>query len=196
MMLLSPINLLTLKSKVVMLPPGDFTAPDIYYRKYWRRVQHISNEFWSRWRKEALEHQALQCWQRWNTIRRDSKVGDDMVLRCLERPVNKLVMLVENEWLRWYAWVRFYDREPFMNDWEVSICFNIPRGAICRKDIVIQTFTIVNSWLLPYENFTCVNLRTTHIFCTLYSLIFFIVTDTCFELGIVFSLIDLYFFWL
>ena len=48
MMLLSPINLLTLKSRVVMLPPGVFTASDIYCHKHWRRVQHISNEIWSR----------------------------------------------------------------------------------------------------------------------------------------------------
>ena len=45
---LSPINLLTLKSRVVMPLPGVFTAPDIYCRKHWSRVQHISNEFWSR----------------------------------------------------------------------------------------------------------------------------------------------------
>ena len=41
MMPLSPINLLTLKSRVVMPPPGVFTAPGIYCRKHWRRVQHI-----------------------------------------------------------------------------------------------------------------------------------------------------------
>ena len=44
MMPLSPINLLTLKSRVVMPPPGVFTAPGIYCRKDWRRVQYISNE--------------------------------------------------------------------------------------------------------------------------------------------------------
>ena len=53
---LSPINLLTLKSRVVMLPPGVFTAPEICYHKHWRRVQLISNEFWRRWRKEVLKH--------------------------------------------------------------------------------------------------------------------------------------------
>ena len=42
---LSPINLLTMKSKVVMPPPGAFSPPDVYSRKHWRRVQHISNEF-------------------------------------------------------------------------------------------------------------------------------------------------------
>ena len=51
---LSPINLLTLKSRVVIPPPGVLTAPDIYCQKHWRRVQHISNEFWSKWRKEVL----------------------------------------------------------------------------------------------------------------------------------------------
>ena len=43
---LSPINLLTMKPKVVMPPPGVFSAPDMYSCKHWRRVQHISNEFW------------------------------------------------------------------------------------------------------------------------------------------------------
>ena len=50
---LSPTNLLTLKSREVMPPTGCFTAPDIYCCKHWRRVQHISNEFWSRWRKDV-----------------------------------------------------------------------------------------------------------------------------------------------
>ena len=40
----------------------------------------------------------------------------DMAIWYLERSVIKLVMLVENEWLTWYAmmmfWVRFHDREP------------------------------------------------------------------------------------
>ena len=48
---LSPINLLTMKSKVVMPPPGVFTSADMSCRKHWRRVQHLSIEFWSRWRK-------------------------------------------------------------------------------------------------------------------------------------------------
>ena len=94
MMPLSPINLLTLKSRVVMPPPGVFTAPDIYCCKHWRRVQHISNEFWSRWRKEVLA--TLQCQQKWNTIRRNCKVGDIVLIKeaAAERnswPMAKLV---------------------------------------------------------------------------------------------------------
>ena len=60
----SPINLLTMKSRVVMPPPGVFTSAEIYCRKHWRRVQHLSNEFWSRWRKEVLL--TLQNRQKWN----------------------------------------------------------------------------------------------------------------------------------
>ena len=51
---LSPINLLTMKSKLEMPPPGVFSTPDFYSCKHWRRVQHISNKFWDRWRKEVL----------------------------------------------------------------------------------------------------------------------------------------------
>ena len=45
---LSLTNLLTMKSKVIMLPPGEFSWPDICCRRQWRRVQHLSNGFWSR----------------------------------------------------------------------------------------------------------------------------------------------------
>ena len=134
---LSPINLLTIKSKVVMPPSRIFSTPDIYSRKHWRRAQHISNEFWDRWRKEVL--MTLQGRQKWNSPKRNCKVGGivllkdeaernrwpmakiiatnkgndgfvrsvrlmlgasnkvDSVARYLERPVNKLVMLVEND---------------------------------------------------------------------------------------------------
>ena len=71
---LGPVNLLTMKSKVVMPPPGHFTSPDWYCRKHWRRVQHLSNEFWNQWRKEVLL--TLQnCWK-WNKQQRNCKDGD------------------------------------------------------------------------------------------------------------------------
>ena len=134
---LSPINLLTMKSRVVMPPPGVFTSADMYCRKHWRRVQHLSNEFWSRWRKEVLL--TLQNRQKWNNKTRNCEIGDIVLVkddmernrwpmakvvatykdykgvvrnvrllmgsvnrvsqksRHLERPVNKLVVLVENK---------------------------------------------------------------------------------------------------
>ena len=76
---ISPINLLTLKSRVVMPPPRVFTAPDIYCCKCCKRVQYISNEFWSRWRKEVLA--TLQCRQKSSTIRRNCKVGDIVLFK-------------------------------------------------------------------------------------------------------------------
>ena len=45
---ISPSHIIAMKSKVVMPPLGVFGKPDLYSRRRWRRIQHISNEFWSR----------------------------------------------------------------------------------------------------------------------------------------------------
>lgn len=42
---LCPMNILTMKTKVVLPSPGKFPKKDLYVRKRWRRVQHIGNEF-------------------------------------------------------------------------------------------------------------------------------------------------------
>ncbi|XP_066910989.1 uncharacterized protein [Clytia hemisphaerica] len=52
---LTPNHLLTIKSSIVMPPPGLFEKADLYSRRRWRRVQDICNEFWSRWRKEYVQ---------------------------------------------------------------------------------------------------------------------------------------------
>ena len=49
---LSLTNILTMKTKVVIPPPGGLVRDDVFSRKLWRRIQHITNEFWKRWRKE------------------------------------------------------------------------------------------------------------------------------------------------
>ena len=51
---LTPNHLVTMKSKVLLPPPGVFQKGEMYLRKHWRRVQHLCNEFWVRWRKEFL----------------------------------------------------------------------------------------------------------------------------------------------
>ena len=139
MMPLSPINLLTLKSRVVMPPSGNFTAPYTFI------VVNIGEEyslslmsFGVDGEKKFLQH--FSVGKNGNTIRRNSKVGDivllkeaapkqniwpmakivvmntdgngfarrvklmlgtsstsDMAPQYLERPVDKLVMLVENK---------------------------------------------------------------------------------------------------
>ena len=44
---LSPNNLLTMKTTVILPPPGQFQREDVYMRKRWRRVQYLANIFWS-----------------------------------------------------------------------------------------------------------------------------------------------------
>ena len=76
---LSPSNLLTMKSDVILAPPGDFNRPDLYSKRRWRRVQHIAREFWSRWRKKFL--QSLQSRQKWNDSKRNFWIGDIVLLK-------------------------------------------------------------------------------------------------------------------
>ena len=40
---LTPNHLLTMKTKVVLPPPGNFVKEDMYARKRWRRVQYLAN---------------------------------------------------------------------------------------------------------------------------------------------------------
>ena len=76
---LTPNHLLTMKTKVILPPPGIFQSADMYCRRRWRRVQHLANEFWARWRKEYML--TLQERQKWKRIRRDSKVGDIVLIK-------------------------------------------------------------------------------------------------------------------
>ena len=76
---LTPNHLLTMKSKVIMPPPGVFQTADLYCRRRWRRVQHIVNEFWTRWRKEYL--QSLQKRSKWQHAKRNFMVDDIVLLK-------------------------------------------------------------------------------------------------------------------
>ena len=44
---LSSMQLLSSKTRVVMPPPVTFQTECMYCRKQWRRVQHLTNEFWT-----------------------------------------------------------------------------------------------------------------------------------------------------
>ena len=76
---LAPVNLLTRTSKVVLPPPGDFEQADMFCRRRWRRIQHLTNEFWVRWRKEYLN--TLQQRSKWVLQQRNLRPGDVVVLR-------------------------------------------------------------------------------------------------------------------
>ena len=74
-----PSNILTMKSKVVLPPPGHFVKTDEYIRKRWRRIQHIANEFWVRWRKEFLW--SLQSRHKWKEKHKNFKNSDIVLLK-------------------------------------------------------------------------------------------------------------------
>ena len=76
---ISPSNLLTMKSKVVMPPPGSFGTVDLYSKRRWRGIQHITNEFWSWWRKKFLT--SLQIQSKWSKSRRKLTVSDIVLLK-------------------------------------------------------------------------------------------------------------------
>ena len=52
---LSPSPLLTMKTDIILPPPGTFLRADIYSRRRWRCLQDKGSEFWARWTKEFLE---------------------------------------------------------------------------------------------------------------------------------------------
>ena len=69
---LTPNHLLLMKDGPV-LPPGVFKQNDMYKRR-WKYVQHVSNEFWKRWLKEYLPE--LQKRSKWLKICENVGVGD------------------------------------------------------------------------------------------------------------------------
>ena len=76
---ITPNHLLTLKSKVVLPPPGVFQRDDLYCRRRWRVIQHLANEFWNRWRKGYLLN--LHTREKWTRERRNFQVGDIVLLK-------------------------------------------------------------------------------------------------------------------
>lgn len=70
-----------------MPPPGIFQREDLYLRKRWRRVQHLANEFWKRWRREFL--QMLQARQKWIKPQRNTQVADVVLMKDENTPRNQ-----------------------------------------------------------------------------------------------------------
>ena len=84
---LTPNHLLTMKTKVVLSPPGVFPSADKFCRKRWRRVQHLANEFWSQWRKEYLL--SLQQRQKWTVSQNDVDVDDIVIIKDDNAPQSR-----------------------------------------------------------------------------------------------------------
>ena len=83
---LTPNHLLTMKSKVLMPPPGVFLREDLYFRRRWRRVQHLANVFWDRWRKEFLH--TLQLCKKWIKPQCNMAVNDVVMVKDENAPRN------------------------------------------------------------------------------------------------------------
>ena len=75
---LSPSNLLAMKSRLIMPQPGSFVRPDLYNRGQWRRVQHVADEFWYRWRKEFLSN--FQARSKLTAEIRNFKINDIVLI--------------------------------------------------------------------------------------------------------------------
>ena len=80
-------QLLTLKTKVVMPPPGVFQKEHVYCRKRWKTVQYLANQFWERWRKEYMI--ILQSRQKWLGKKRNFEVGDIVMVKEEKIPRNR-----------------------------------------------------------------------------------------------------------
>ena len=81
---LTPNHLLTMKTRVVLPPPGNFQREDLYSLKWWRRVQYLANQFWQRWRKEVLLE--LQGREKWQVPKKNLSVGDVILVRDESSP--------------------------------------------------------------------------------------------------------------
>jgi len=76
---LSPQTILTMKTRPLGPPSGEFLPPDLYARRRWRRVQYLANQFWVRWRREYL--QSLQVRNKWKHPTRNLAEGDVVLLK-------------------------------------------------------------------------------------------------------------------
>ena len=85
--LLTPNHLLTMKSSVVLPPPGSFQVADLYSKMRWRHVQYLANEFWIK-RKTDFLH-SLQTGQKWARVRRNVKVDDVVIVKDEGLPRNQ-----------------------------------------------------------------------------------------------------------
>jgi len=73
---LTPNHLLLLHQGPAPVP-GVFSEGD-QYRKKWRFVQHVANQFWTRWKREYIP--SLQKRKKWQDQQQNVKVGDLILL--------------------------------------------------------------------------------------------------------------------
>lgn len=84
---LSPSLLFTMKTNVVLPPPGNFQKQDLYSRKHWRSIQYLVDQFCVRWRSEYIQN--VQLRDGWNSPRRNLFIGDVVLLEEDNQPRNE-----------------------------------------------------------------------------------------------------------
>ena len=85
---LTPNDLITMKTKPLLPPPGNFVRNDLYCRKRWRKLQYLVNLFWKRFRQEYL--QILQARSKWYRPRNNVQCGDVVMLRSEDNIVRNV----------------------------------------------------------------------------------------------------------
>ena len=76
---LTPAMLLTMKTRPLTAPPGEFHPQDMYSRKRWRRSQYLTDQFWLRWRREYIQN--LQVRTKWNAQEPNIVEGDVVLVK-------------------------------------------------------------------------------------------------------------------
>ena len=88
-LLLTPAMILTQKVCCPDPPPGCFGDTDLH-RQQWRRVQHLANCFWERWKREYLS--TLQSRSKWQKCHPNIQQGDLVLLRDTQVKINQWPM--------------------------------------------------------------------------------------------------------
>ena len=83
---LTPSHLLTMKTKVVLSPPGTFLPVEKYSRRRWKRIQVLADQFWTRFRQEYLC--CLQERHKWQKRDTNIKIGDVVLVKSENTPRN------------------------------------------------------------------------------------------------------------
>ncbi len=84
--ILTPSVLLTQKVNSVAAPAGEFGVADLY-KGQWRQVQHLSNTFCDRWRKQFLP--TLQARKKCQSVHPNVRPGRVVLLKNSQVPCNE-----------------------------------------------------------------------------------------------------------
>ena len=76
--ILTPSILLTQKTDIAEQSLCQLDTKDLY-KSQWKRVQHLADLFWSRWKRDYL--QTLQARRKWTSDRENIEIGDVVLLK-------------------------------------------------------------------------------------------------------------------